>query len=331
VPRKINHTWEQICTFDSLYTAWREVKRGKSERGLILRYENDLVANLERVLESLRDGTYQPKPHYEFTLRDTKARLIHAPHLEDRIVQHAVCNAIRIPVQNKLIHHTYSCLIGRGVHRCSEQLSHYLSTGRYKYYLKADVSKFFYSINHNALMAEVRRVFKCQKTISLLELFVRVNDTGKGIPIGASTSQILANLALNPLDHHARRDLGIDTYLRYCDDMVAVFESRDEAVDALSGIERRLNGLGFFLNPCSHIGTCSAGIDWVGYRHWPRYRLVRKSTIRRIRNKLRSGPLDHSALASYLSHGIRTASLPFLCRLCSPCRAYTISRWLEKR
>lgn len=307
------------------------MKRGKSERGLVLRYENDLVANLERVLESLSDGTYRPRPHYEFTLRDTKSRLIHAPHLEDRIVQHAVCNAIRLPVQNKLIHHTYSCLIGRGVHKCSEQLAHYLSTGRYRYYLKADVSKFFYSIDHDALMSEIRRVFKCRRTIAILELFVRVNGTGRGIPIGASTSQILANLALNPLDHYARRDLGIGTYLRYCDDMVAVFESRDEAVDALAGIGRRLNGLGLALNPCSHIGPCSSGIDWVGYRHWPEYRLVRKSTILRIRQKLQSGPLEHNSLMSYLSHGLRTASLDYLCRLCSFCRAYSVSVWLKAR
>lgn len=331
MPQKINYTWEQICTFDSLYTAWKEVKREKSERGLILRYENNLVSNLERVLETLKDGSYRPKPHYEFTLRDTKARLIHAPHLEDRIVQHAVCNAIRLPVQNKLIHHTYSCLIGRGVHKCSEQLSHYLSTGRYKYYLKADVSKFFYSIDHDALMGEVRRVFKCLRTIEILELFIKVNGKRKGIPIGASTSQILANLALNPLDHHARRNLGIGTYLRYCDDMVAVFPSKVEAKNSLEGIKQKLESLGMHLNPSSHVGFCSDGIDWVGYRHWPEYRLVRKSTIRRIRRRLKTGPLDHDALASYLSHGLKTSSLNFLCHLCSPSRAYYISEWLKAK
>jgi hypothetical protein len=143
MPQKINGTWEQICTFESLHQAWREVKRGKSERGIVLRYENNLACNLERVLESLKDGSYNPKPHHEFILHDNKERLIQAPHLEDRIVQHAVCNAIRIPVQNKLIDHTYSCLIGRGVHRCSGQLSRYLRSEKYSYYLKADVSKFF--------------------------------------------------------------------------------------------------------------------------------------------------------------------------------------------
>lgn len=307
------------------------MKRGKSERGLILRYENDLVANLERVLESLRDGTYQPKPYYEFTLHDTKKRLIQAPHLEDRIVQHAVCNAIRVPVQNKLIHHTYSCLIGRGVHRCSLQLAHYLSTGRYNYYLKADISKFFYSIDHDLLITEVRRIFKCRRTIELLELFVRINGTGRGIPIGASTSQILANLALNQVDHHVRRELKVNTYLRYCDDMVAVFTSRSEAERALTNLEAVLNHNKFNLNPCSHVGSISNGVDWVGYRHWPGYRLVRKSTIRRIRARMRNGPLDREVIASYLSHGIGTASLQFLCQLCSRCRAYYVSKWLENR
>jgi retron-type reverse transcriptase len=328
VPQKINGTWEQICTFEALHRAWREVKRGKAERGLVLRYEDDLVPNLERVLESLRSGTYHPQPHYEFVLHDNKERLIQAPHLEDRIVQHAVCNAIRLPVQNKLIHHTYSCLIGRGVHRCSQQLHKYLKSGKYSYYVKADVRKFFYSIDHETLMAEVRRVFKCRRTIDLLELFVRVNNqSGCGIPIGASTSQILANLALNPLDHYVRRELKLNTYLRYCDDMVVLFETRREAEDGLDGIRECLNRLKFTLNTSSHTGKVSSGIDWVGYRHLPGYRLIRKSTIRRIKNRL---PLDHDALASYLSHAKGTASLSYVSRLCSKCRGTTVSRWLSR-
>jgi hypothetical protein len=181
------------------------------------------------------------------------------------------------------------------------------------------------------------RTPECSRSISTTRRRTRtrtwvvgVLDSGATAP-EASTSQILANLALNPLDHYARRELGIDTYLRYCDDMVAVFEDRDQAVEALTGIGHRLNSLGLALNPCSHIGPCSAGIDWVGYRHWSGYRLIRKSTIRRIRKKLRAGPLDHDSLMSYLSHGLRTASLDHLCRLCSFCRAYSISRWLKAR
>lgn len=326
MPQKINHTWERICTFESLHTAWREVKSGKSERGVVLRYENDLVPNLERVLGSLRDGSYQPRPHYEFVLHDSKDRLIQAPCLEDRIVQHAVCNAIRLPVQNRLIHQTYSCLIGRGVHRCSEQLSRYLATGKYTYYMKADVSKFFYSIDHDVLMSEVKRMFKCQRTIDLLDMFVRINNTtGRGIPIGASTSQILANISLNQLDHHARRELKLNTYLRYCDDMVAVFATRHEAEESLAGIGSFLAESGFSLNLSSHTGPVSHGVDWVGYRHWPGYRLIRKSTIRRIKKRL---PLDHDALASYLSHAKGTASMPYIARLCSKCRAVTVAKWL---
>jgi len=314
MPQKINGTWEQICTFESLHRAWREVKRGKSERGIVLRYENDLARNLERVLESLRDGSYKPKPHYEFILYDNKERLIQAPHLEDRIVQHAVCNAIRLPVQSKLIDHTYSCMIGRGVHRCSDQLSRYLRSRGYTYYLKADVKKFFYSIDHDMLMSEVKRIFKCQKTINLLDMFIKVNNiTGHGIPIGASTSQILANLSLNPLDHYARRELKLNTYLRYCDDMVALFNTKEEAIIALSKIKSKLEELHFSLNPSSHIGRVSSGIDWVGYRHWLKYKLVRKSTIRRIKDRL---PLPAEVKASYIGHAKGTASLDYITTLC---------------
>ena len=227
--RKINEVWNLICSYDSLYVAWREVRKGKGDKRHILKYESNLVKNLSDLEKSLLDGTYLTKPHYEFNLFDGKPRLIQAPHLDDRIVQHSVCNALRFPLQQKLIHHTYSCLIGRGTHRCTFQFSKYIKNNKYKYALKLDIKKFFYSINHDALLKELSRHIKCKKTLNLLKMFIKANGGEVGIPIGASTSQILANIALNPLDHYARRKLGINTYMRYCDDMIALFPTAKEA------------------------------------------------------------------------------------------------------
>ncbi len=308
MPHKIRNTWPQIADYDSLLFAWKEVRQRKTTKPLILRYESNLAVNLGRIETALLNGTYTPRRHFEFWINDPKTRLIQAPCLEDRIVQHAVCNAIKLPIQQRLIAQTYSCLIGRGTHRCSEQFLDYLRNPRWRYALKLDISKFFYSINHQALMTELDRHIGCRKTLDLLHLFIRANGEGCGLPIGASTSQILANLALNPLDHYARRELKLNTYLRYCDDMIALFETAEEANAAMVAMGDKAAEIGLKLNSKSGVHYVPDGVDWVGYRHWPGKRLIRKRAIKAIRRKAPGCSLE-TAMA-YLSHAKGTASLP---------------------
>jgi RNA-directed DNA polymerase len=309
MPHKIGNLWPEIASYEALVAAWQEVKQRKSSKINILRYQSNLASNLSRVEERLLDGTYQPRPHFEFWINDPKPRLIQAPRLEDRIVQHAVCNALREPLTRRLIFHTYSCLIDRGTHRCSRQLQKHLRNPRWKYYLSMDIRKFFYSINHENLYAEMCRHIKCQRTLDLLWQFITVNGgDGVGIPIGASTSQIMANMALNPLDHFARRELKLTTYLRYCDDMIALFETAEEAHAAYRAMAAKVQELGMAFNCKSGVGWIADGVDWVGYRHWCHYKLIRKRAMKRLKRKASDDCSLETAMA-YLSHAKETASL----------------------
>lgn len=308
MPHKIGNLWSQIANYDALTDAWREVRSGKGTKPQILCYESNLAVNLSRLEAQLLACEYQPSQHYEFWIKDPKPRLIQAPFLEDRIVQHAVCNALRVPLQQRLIFHTYSCLIGRGTHRCSAELQRMLRNPRWKYYLSLDISKFFYSINHDALYAEMCRHIKCKPTLDLLWQYISINGSGVGIPIGASTSQIMANMALNPVDHFARRELKLDTFLRYCDDMIALFETAAEAHAAHRAIEAKVQELGMRLNSKSGVGWIADGVDWVGYRHWTHYKLIRKRALKRLKRRSKGGCSLETTMA-YLSHSKDTASL----------------------
>lgn len=308
MPHKLGNLWPQIADYEALLFAWKEVKKSKATKSNVLAYESNLAVYLSRLEARLKAQEYTPSAHYEFWIKDPKPRLIQAPLLEDRIVQHAVCNALRVPLQQRLIFHTYSCLIGRGTHRCSRQLQRQLRNPRWKYYLSLDISKFFYSINHQALFAEMCRHIKCKPTLDLLWQYISVNGGDCGIPIGASTSQIMANMALNPLDHFARRELKLSTYLRYCDDMIALFETAAEAHAAHRAMDAKVQELGLQLNSKSGLGWIADGVDWIGYRHWTHYKLIRKRAMKRLKRKAKGGCSLETTMA-YLSHAKDTASL----------------------
>lgn len=332
MPHKLGNLWTQIADYDALLEAWKEVKLGKASKPNILAYQSNLAVNLSRLEARLKAQKYRPSQHYEFWIKDPKPRLIQAPFLEDRIVQHAVCNALRLPLQQRLIFHTYSCLIGRGTHRCSAELQRMLRNRRWKYYLSLDISKFFYSINHEALFAEMCRHIKCKPTLDLLWQYITINGDGVGIPIGASTSQIMANMALNPLDHFARRELKLSTYLRYCDDMVALFDTAEEAHVAHRAMKAKVEELGMQLNSKSGVGWVADGVDWVGYRHWATYKLIRKRALKRLKRKA-SGGCSLETTMAYLSHAKGTASLRHVAGIlwrANPDQRPEIRAWLHK-
>jgi len=57
------------------------------------------------------------------------------------------------------------------------------------------------------------------------------------MPIGNLTSQLFANLYLDPLDHFVKETLRVRHYLRYMDDFVLLLDGRDEARMRLAQVE----------------------------------------------------------------------------------------------
>ena len=305
---KLKHLW---LNYDALLDAWWEVKRNKSYFFTILDYEQNLAVNLSNLLTSLENGTYRPEKLRSFYVHDPKTRLIEAPVLQDRIVQHALLSVIGPLIEKRFIDHTYACRIKKGTHACSDQLVRYLvnykSSG---YCLKIDIEKYFYSIDHHVLDVQLHQIIKCEETLSFLKLFYR-NESGKGLPLGNVTSQILANLALNPLDHFIKRQLKFHHYVRYMDDMVLLCDSKQRLRDALPQIKNVVESLCLKMNQKTKISCISEGIDFVGYKTWFNRRVIRKRSLYRIKHKL-SQNANQNRVASYLSHAKRTDSIVYV-------------------
>jgi hypothetical protein len=71
-----------------------------------------------------------------------------------------------------------------------------------------------------------------------------------GLPIGNLTSQLFANVYLNPLDHFVKRELKIKCYGRYVDDMVLIHSDKQILLNAISRIREFLsNELKLILHP----------------------------------------------------------------------------------
>lgn len=299
------------CNYEELLKAFYEVKRSKSYYHKILEFENNLVSNLNRILKSLEDGSYQVKPTRDFYIHDPKTRLIQAPDFEDRIVQHAILNSVKELIERRFINQTFACIKNRGTHNASKLLRKYLINYKNKgYCLKIDIKKFFYNIDHKVLNLQLSKIIKCKPTLEILQKFYH-NEAGRGLPLGNVTSQILANLALSPIDHLIKRELKQPHYIRYMDDLVILSISKIELRKVLYYVKKLLRNLKLRTNQKTQIDLLSKGIDFVGYRTWYNSSIIRKRSLFKIKRVLKKHPAINR-IASYLSHSMRTNSLLYV-------------------
>jgi len=108
------------------------------------------------------------------------------------------------------------------------------------------------------------------------------------MPLGNLTSQFFANVYLNELDYFIKHKLKAKYYIRYVDDFVILHSSKEQLEIWRQQIDEFLeNKLKLELHPDkSKIIPLSKGIDFVGFRNFYYYRLLRKRNIKNIQRKI---------------------------------------------
>lgn len=126
--------------------------------------------------------------------------------------------------------------------------------------------------------------------IRLLRLIIRSFESspGKGIPLGNLTSQLFANIYLDPLDQYMKRSLHVPVYLRYADDILLAHTDKELLLEWFSEIDRFVREeLKLVLHPNkTTIRKWQEGIDWLGYISFPTHRVLRTKTKRRMMRRL---------------------------------------------
>jgi retron-type reverse transcriptase len=294
MPRTVNGLWDELTSFENLHLAYLGARDGKRYRNEVMQFAVEAEEHLFNIQNHMLWKTWKPGPQREFVVREPKLRLIQAPPFQDRVVHHALVQVVEPHFERRFIFDSYACREGKGTQRAVMRVQHFLRVAKRNwgdgiYVVKADISKYFASIQHHILMDEVERVIADPDVLWLWRQIISGygHEAGLGLPVGALTSQLGANVLLNRLDHVAKDDMGLRFYVRYMDDFVAVVKDKAEAQRVLQALERVVNALGLSLNPKTAIHPWQRGVDFCGYRIWPTHILPRKRNIKRARADFR--------------------------------------------
>ena len=258
--------FKQLCDPAHLIRSAVAAARGKRHQGDVSAYLFELEPNCFRLSEALLAGSWTPGPYHTFHIREPKPRMISAAPFPDRVVHHALVAVLEPHFERRFVAHSYACRVGKGTHRAIARASRLLRLRRFV--LKGDVQKFFPSIDHELLKAEVRRVVADER---LLEVLFRVIDGSNpqepvqewfdgddlftptqrrvGLPIGNLTSQFLANVFMDRFDHAVMDGMGCGEYIRYCDDFLVFGESKEQLWDVRRRVRGVLEGMRLRLHP----------------------------------------------------------------------------------
>jgi retron-type reverse transcriptase len=321
--RTYGNLYPRIYDFENLYRAYLKARRGHRYYREVLVFTNNLDAELIQLQNELIWKTYHTGPYRRFYVHDPKTRLVAALPFRDRVAQHALCNVIEPLFDRKMIYDSYACRVGKGTHagadRVTELLRRAVRLWPRPYCLKCDIARYFPSVRHDTLLAIIRRTISCEDTLWLIQEILSswvdsADPEPRGLPIGNLTSQLWANVYLDPLDHFVKEVLRVRFYVRYMDDFVIIGGDKRELWQVKREIEGFLeHRLGLRLNGKSGIFPISHGIDFLGYRIWPDRRRLRKRSVKRMRQALkyfekayREGKIDleriNASIQSWLGH-----------------------------
>jgi len=337
--------FNELTSFKNLYFAYKECLKRKRNTKSAREIEPIYEKILWKIKRELENKTWQPKPYRAFVVKEPGLREIFAADFQDRIVHHALFRIINPILELTFIFHSYACRKKKGTHlavkNLQKSLKKYSKYGRQVYFLKADIKSFFTSIDKETLIKLIERKIKDGGVIWLIKKIVLINpakeatktgslslfnklpkhkslfwaEGGKGLPIGNLTSQLFANVYLNPLDLFIKHTLKAKYYFRYVDDFVIL----DTPARKLENYIKRINGflkknllLELHLEK-TFIREIEEGIDFLGYIVRPDYILVRKRVVKNFKKKiskaekkLRERILDHdllrATLNSYFAH-----------------------------
>jgi len=295
--------YPKLFSYKNLELAFRKASKRKTKKPYVQKFRENLEENLSELKKELENETYKPSKLTKFIIRDPKTRVIRKSVFKDRIVHHAIVNILEPIYEPRFIPDTFANRLDKGTipaikrldkfkrrvskngHLVSNSVDENMIKG---YIFKADVKKFFDSVNQDKLIGILRRKIKDEKVIWLIiKILKNFDDKISGMPLGNMTSQFFANIYLNDLDQFVKRNLKMKYYLRYVDDFLILHKDKKILIVCRRKIELYLKNLKLELHPDkTKIYPLYQGIDFLGFKIFYHYKIVRKRNVGGFRSRL---------------------------------------------
>ena len=227
-------------------------------------YEQSLEERLGDLHHRVHRGSYRAQPVRRVYVQkpDGRQRPLGVVALEDKIVQQAVATVLQAIYEQDFVGFSYGFRPHKSAHDALDALTAGIVRKKVNWILDADIRGFFDNIDHEKLMRWIEQRVADPRMLRLTRKWIKAgvseggqrSETKVGTPQGAVISPLLANIYLHyVLDRwvqqwRRRKAKGDLIIVRYADDFVLGFESRDDAERFHEQLAERLGEYGLELS-----------------------------------------------------------------------------------
>jgi len=295
----MKHTsaFERFSSPNALYDSSYRVCRNVRWKDSTIMFEENRIEIILDTEEKLKNELYRQLVFSCFSIIERgKPRNIRACHINDRLVQNALCERVLLPeLTPKFIYDNCATLQGKGIDFALKRFKYHFQSALRDYGnesdffgFKIDISKYFDSIDHKSLTNVIKHLIKEEDVCKLLYYVVNtfafkptkdkkynpnktyyITKNGeyvkfrgtkfskhhkyydyeeKSLGLGSQTSQLLALLTLNEIDHFVKEKLHIKYYGRYMDDIYLFHNDKNYLLECKQKIIAELARIGLKLN-----------------------------------------------------------------------------------
>ena len=229
-------------------------------------YSERLEDNLRDLLDRAKSGRYFAPPVRRVHIPKgggTETRPIGIPTFEDKVLQRAVAMVISEVYEQEFHDFSYGFRPGRSAHQALQAIEHASWRMAGGWVVEVDVRKFFDTVEHAHLREILHRRIGDRVLLRLIGKWLNagvleglvLSYPDAGTPQGGVISPLLANIYLHDVfDEWFVRDVqpalgGQAVPVRYADDLVVLFERKDDAERFLAVLPKRFGKYGLTLHP----------------------------------------------------------------------------------
>jgi len=257
--------------------------------------EKSLKSEVEFISDKVKEGSYKFTPYKEKLIlkgANSFPRQISIPTARDRIVLRALCDCLTEIFPDSKLALPQTVI---------ESLSEALSSNKYSEYAKIDLQRFYPSIPHELIEKSIKNKIRKLELRELINGAITTPTVPeakggrnapknvRGVPQGLAISNILAETALQSIDHRYKTDNTI-WFKRYVDDIL-ILTAKGQATKVATQLISDLRQLGLSPHAIepgskSKIDKLSVAFDFLGYDIDKNEIKIKSSSILRFESSL---------------------------------------------
>lgn len=171
--KRLNDLYEKTYEIDNVIKMINRVCARVQNKEKVNKFELYKAEHITNIINRLKSDNLNLGKYNIFMITDPKCRIIMSQNLEDKIINHLIAEHILVKTfEPKFIDSMIATRVNKGTHYGIKLMKKYLNEVKSKhdnfYFLKIDISKYFYSIDHSILKSILKKHIKDKKGLDVL-------------------------------------------------------------------------------------------------------------------------------------------------------------------